>query len=193
MHPRSGIHIKGSANINVETDSIKMVTMKPELGGNLLPELHGDPLQLMEDSELRFGPSGIIIQPISEEGPLFQNVLLTITLGAHNGNVTLSASPTHTWIDHNVSVSVIGGGRILQLEGKILEKLNYCLERVVYQPPRNYAGWDELVINVTETAAGIPLGTMSTTVIPLTILPVNDAPTLSALNRAILALLFRVS
>ncbi len=182
VHPRSGIHIKGSANINVETDSIKMVTMKPELGGNLLPELHGDPLQPMEDSELRFGPSGIIIQPISEEGPLFQNVLLTITLGAYNGNVTLSASPTHTWIDHNVSVSVIGGGRILQLEGNFLEKLNYCLERVVYQPPQNYAGWDELVINVTETAAGIPLGTMSTTVIPLTILPVNDAPTLSALN-----------
>ncbi len=129
--PGSGMPIEGSASITVKTDAVKTM-MKPKLGGNLLPELQGKPLQLSEDSDLFFGPEGIILSP-NEEVQL-HGAAVTINLAAYNGNVTFGSRPIHTWITDTVNVTLIEG-RMIELEGNILEGLNSCLERVIYRPP----------------------------------------------------------
>ncbi len=181
LHPGSGMYIKDSVNITVKSDAVKR--LKPKVGGNLLPELQGEPLQLNEDSDLLVGPNGIVLPP-NEEILLHSTATLTVSLAAYNGNVTFKNNSIPTRIEESIRVNLIEG-RMLQLQGNNLEGLNSYLERVLYRPPENYEGWDELVVNVTETLDGIDLNGVVTTRVALVIFPVNDAPVLTAMNNDI--------
>ena len=135
-------------------------------------------------------PGPIVVdQTVEEDGTLTFTQLSTSDVDAGTGDVELTlsvlegtlsvASTTGTVTDNGTdSVSVVG----------TIAEVNAALSGLTYEPDDDYNGADTLTITVDDDGnTGVPGPLSDTDTVPITVTPLNDAPSFSILGTQVYA------